>query len=222
MLTRIKNIPQHRLTMLSLVLYWGIFCAGESVCQESPLWANGEPLPLNARRHVSAMTVKSQPFLMGHNMIGLSDSGLEVSLTQLQEQFKGIRVEDNQMQFRIVFDSDILFDFDKSSIRSDAVASLQAVAGILKQHKDKTIRIVGHTDSKGSDSYNQTLSSKRAESVKAWLSARSERGEFRFEAIGRGEREPIAPNTMPDGSDNPSGRQQNRRVEIEIPKQAPR
>jgi outer membrane protein OmpA-like peptidoglycan-associated protein len=70
----------------------------------------------------------------------------------------------------------------------------------------------------GSDSYNDALSKKRAESVKAWLISRDELKNFSLEAIGRGERYPIAPNSQPNGNDDPEGRQKNRRVEVEIPK----
>jgi len=199
-----------------------ILHARKSWCQQDLGWADGAPLPASARRTVTEMKVYSKPFQMGKSSLGLADKGLKISLGQLEEQFKNIRVEDGEMKLRIIFDSDILFDFDRSSIRSDAETSLQAVASFLTQHKGKSIRIVGHTDSKGSDKYNQALSRTRAESVKAWLAARSELDGFTFVTSGRGESEPIAANTHSDGSDNPSGRQKNRRVEIEIPKQVPR
>ncbi|HLK24527.1 MAG TPA: OmpA family protein, partial [Caulobacteraceae bacterium] len=74
-------------------------------------------------------------------------------------------------------------------------------------------RVEGHTDAIGSDAYNMTLSEARARTVRDWLSARG--------AIpaatpikGYGKRDPIAPNTRPDGSDDPEGRQKNRRVDI--------
>jgi outer membrane protein OmpA-like peptidoglycan-associated protein len=213
-----RNISLYRIIPIRILVCWAVLCARDSWCQQEQGWANGESLPANARRTVREMKVGSKPFQMGKSLLGLADNGLEMGLVQLEEQFKNIRIEDDEMKLRIVFDSDILFDFDKSSIRPDAETSLQAVASVLKQHKGKTIRIVGHTDSKGSDEYNNTLSRKRAESVKAWLSARSELEGVTLVASGRGELEPIVPNTLSDGSDNPSGRQKNRRVEIEIPK----
>ncbi len=78
--------------------------------------------------------------------------------------------------------------------------------------------ISGHTDSKGSEEYNQKLSEKRAESVKKWLIENAGVNPKIIEISGYGESRPVAPNTNPDGSDNPEGRQKNRRVEIVIKK----
>jgi len=73
--------------------------------------------------------------------------------------------------------------------------------------------VEGHTDSKGADDYNQTLSEKRARTVKDWLVAR---GALAGTAAvqGWGERRPVAPNAKGDGSDDPASRQKNRRVEV--------
>ena len=77
------------------------------------------------------------------------------------------------------------------------------------------LTIIGHTDSKGSDDYNDRLSEARARTVRDWLGGKGfVPAETSVE--GRGERQPVAPNENADGSDNPEGRQQNRRVEIEI------
>lgn len=197
---------------LCMLLY-----ANNSFCQETRGWSEGEPLPINAQRVISEMTVKSQLFQTNQKMLNAADGDLKASLTQLVEQFDNLRVEVDELMLRIIFDSDILFDFDKSSIRPDADTSLQAVANILQRYKGKTIRIVGHTDSKGSDEYNSALSRKRADAVKAWFSSRKDLDGLIFFASGRGKLDPVAPNTLPDGSDNPTGRQKNRRVELEIP-----
>ena len=67
-------------------------------------------------------------------------------------------------------------------------------------------------------SYNQRLSERRAASVKNWLIAKDGLTSIHFETEGFGARNPVAPNTKPDGSDNPDGRQKNRRVEIIVEK----
>jgi photosystem I P700 chlorophyll a apoprotein A2 len=73
--------------------------------------------------------------------------------------------------------------------------------------------VEGHTDAKGPDDYNQTLSEKRARTVKDWLVARGAMpADARIQ--GWGERHPVAPNARPDGSDDPQGRQKNRRVAV--------
>jgi outer membrane protein OmpA-like peptidoglycan-associated protein len=109
--------------------------------------------------------------------------------------------------------ADALFAFNQSSLSPDAAQTLQAALQTLKATPGRPERVEGHTDAIGSDAYNMTLSEARARAVRDWLSAHG--------AIpaatpieGYGKRDPIAPNTRPDGSDNPEGRQQNRRVDI--------
>lgn len=114
----------------------------------------------------------------------------------------------------ITFSDGVLFDFDKSDIRADAAATLSTVAAVLSEHNVASAIISGHTDSKGSDSYNQTLSEKRAASVVAALENASVPTSLTAE--GFGETSPVAANEI-DGKDNPAGRQLNRRVEIFIP-----
>lgn len=112
--------------------------------------------------------------------------------------------------------ADVLFDFDKADLRPDADASLTMVAEIARAYTGP-IRIEGHSDSKGDEAYNQALSERRGASVKKWLVAKGITA-ARIATRGWGESKPAAPNTMPDGRDNPEGRQKNRRVEIVIRK----
>ncbi len=77
---------------------------------------------------------------------------------------------------------------------------------MIKELKKSCVRIEGHTDSKGSDSYNLTLSQKRADSVKRWFLEKGAQGKVVFTTKGHGESKPIAPNKKQDGSDNPDGR----------------
>jgi outer membrane protein OmpA-like peptidoglycan-associated protein len=112
----------------------------------------------------------------------------------------------------------VLFDFDKVDIRPEAESVLANVAEVLKQHPKAAVLIGGHTDAKGSDSYNLRLSQRRADSVKNWLVKTGGVDGRRLKAKGFGSANPVAPNTHPDGSDNPEGRQKNRRVEIAVQK----
>ena len=80
------------------------------------------------------------------------------------------------------------------------------------------MRIDGYTDSKGSDPYNQGLSDRRAESVRNWFVTKEGLRDVNFATKGYGAKNPVAPNTKPDGSDDPDGRQKNRRVEITVKK----
>ena len=111
----------------------------------------------------------------------------------------------------ISLDDQVLFDFDQATIRPDASNILTELANALKQITASAIEIRGHTDSKGSDEYNQTLSENRALAV---LKALQQQAQFsHIEAHGYGESKPVAPNEV-DGKDSPSNRQLNRRVEI--------
>lgn len=113
--------------------------------------------------------------------------------------------------FVVTLGDQVLFDFDKSDIRPDAARVLDALASALQQVKAKSMEIRGHTDSKGSDDYNQALSERRAQAV---IAALRERGAARqASARGYGESQPVAPNAL-NGQDHPAGRQLNRRVEI--------
>lgn len=107
----------------------------------------------------------------------------------------------------ITLSGDALFDFDKSTLRPDAVAALDTTVQKYKGASLKSMSIVGHTDSKGSDAYNQALSERRAASVRDYLVAQGLDGS-KISTAGRGESEPAATNDTADG------RQQNRRVAI--------
>jgi len=121
-----------------------------------------------------------------------------------------------EKEIKIALSGDILFDFDKDSLRADAFPTLEQVAGVLSTYPDVPILIGGHTDSKGKDEYNQDLSERRANSVKAWFVDHAGVDPARIETRGWGETKPAAPNEKADGSDDPDNRQLNRRVEIII------
>ena len=104
---------------------------------------------------------------------------------------------------------DILFQTDSATLRPDLRADLSTIAGSLQRYPDTTVFVVGHTDSTGSDSYNQRLSEDRADAV-ATVLITSGVPANRIVARGAGETQPVASN------DTASGRAQNRRVEITI------
>jgi outer membrane protein OmpA-like peptidoglycan-associated protein len=109
----------------------------------------------------------------------------------------------------VKFDSGILFDTDKSDLKSAAQTNLQDLAASLQKNLNTNILIVGHTDNTGSDAHNMDLSVRRAESVKSFIVANNV-ASSRLTTSGKGESEPIADNTTVEG------RAQNRRVEIVI------
>ncbi|PID82277.1 MAG: hypothetical protein CSB16_02150 [Clostridiales bacterium] len=116
---------------------------------------------------------------------------------------------------RIVFDDSVLFDFDKFDLRPEGKEVIKNVVKTVNELNINSIEVHGHTDSIGTDEYNQELSENRAKTVKDYaieLNIKSN-----VVAQGFGESMPVAPNENSDGSDNPSGRQANRRVEFFIP-----
>lgn len=109
---------------------------------------------------------------------------------------------------------DVLFDFDRASLRPDANATLDKLAELLTR-VGRPAAVAGYTDSKGDDAYNRTLSFDRANAVRDALTRRGV-APSTLTAAGYGEQNPKAANQHPDGSDNPEGRQRNRRVEVVI------
>lgn len=109
----------------------------------------------------------------------------------------------------------VYFAFDKSDVREIYKDRLDSIYLAMTENEEFFLNVTGHTDSKGTESYNQKLSERRAQAAKDYLVETGIDGE-RIETEGKGELEPIAPNTFPDGRDNPVGRQKNRRVEFKL------
>ncbi len=143
---------------------------------------------------------------------------LLIAATEVEGAVTDLAVEETETEIRISLSADVLFDFDSSDIKAEAAAALGQVAGLIRAHTNQPVRIEGHTDSKGSDAYNKALSEDRALSVRDWLADEEGLDGGDFETIGFGESQPAAPNELADGSDDPDGRQKNRRVEIVIGK----
>ena len=136
----------------------------------------------------------------------------------LSTEVQDLVVNETETEIRIELSADVLFDFDKSDIKEEAAAALKQVATMIRDHAGRPVRIEGHTDSKGADAYNQRLSEDRALSVKDWLVDEAGLDGAAFETKGYGETKPVAENEKSDGTDNPEGRQKNRRVDIVIGK----
>jgi outer membrane protein OmpA-like peptidoglycan-associated protein len=102
---------------------------------------------------------------------------------------------------------DVLFDTGKATLKPGAYTTIDRLAEVLRSEPQRHVVIEGHTDSVGSDEYNQSLSERRAASVQAALFERGVSSE-QIRALGKGESTPVASN------DDPGGRQQNRRVEM--------
>lgn len=139
-------------------------------------------------------------------------------IENLAGNVQDLQVKETDQEIRIELAADVLFDFDKADILPKAQDALRQAAGVIKEKGKGTVRIEGHTDSKGSDPYNQKLSERRAAAVKAWFIDKEGVRNVEFSTTGFGAKQPKAPNKKPDGSDDPEGRQKNRRVEIILKK----
>ncbi len=110
---------------------------------------------------------------------------------------------------KVSFASDTFFDFDKTVVKPEGKAKLDTLIGQIKGIALEVVIAVGHTDSVGSDKYNDRLSQRRADSVKAYLVSKGIEPN-RIYTEGKGEKQPVASNKTPEG------RAKNRRVEIEV------
>ena len=111
--------------------------------------------------------------------------------------------------------SDVLFEFGSASLKSGAGGTLRDAARVIRQRPNATVVIRGYTASIGSEQANLALSRQRAESVRDWM-VKGGIPARQLSVLGMGAKDPVAANTKPDGSDNPPGREQNRRVTVSV------
>src|SRR6476469_10920130 len=128
---------------------------------------------------------------------------------EIKQQIPGAVVERVGEGLQVTFESGLLFPYDSDVLTAAAQQNLATLAWSLDKCPTTNIMVVGHTDSNGSDSYNLSLSERRANAAVNYLVSRGV-DRSRLRAAGRGETEPVASN------DSDAGRQQNRRVEVAI------
>jgi outer membrane protein OmpA-like peptidoglycan-associated protein len=136
---------------------------------------------------------------------------MDVQEAKLREKLKrtGVGVTRDGDNLILNMPSNITFAVNQSTLRPDFVEVLDSVAEVLKEYKSTMIEVAGHTDSTGTDSYNQLLSQSRAQAVSDQLIKFGVQA-VRIDTVGYGESRPIASN------DTEAGRQQNRRVELTL------
>ena len=128
---------------------------------------------------------------------------------EIKQQIPGAIVERVGEGIQVTFASGLLFDFDSDKVKAEAASNLRNLSSSLDKYPGTDLLIVGHTDSKGEDAYNQGLSERRARATADYLASQGvDRGRLR--TSGRGELEPVADNASADGQ------QKNRRVEVAI------
>jgi outer membrane protein OmpA-like peptidoglycan-associated protein len=168
-----------------------------------------------ADRKVDTATALATARFLEDQRKEISDQATEAQLASRTQEADTLRrqlAELNAKQTErglVVTLGDVLFETGKADLKGTATANLAKLTTFLSQHPDRSLVIEGHTDSIGSESYNQVLSQNRADSVKAFLLSQGVASN-RITAFGKGESSPVASN------DSSSGRQMNRRVEVII------
>ena len=141
------------------------------------------------------------------NVIGRN---MDKQAKEIKETLPGAEVERVGEGIKVTMKENMVnFGFDSSDLTSAAKANLDKLAQVLKNNMDTNINIYGHTDSKGTDAYNLSLSERRAAAVKNYLVSQGVSSSRMF-TMGVGEKEPVASN------DTDAGRAENRRVEFAI------
>jgi outer membrane protein OmpA-like peptidoglycan-associated protein len=147
-------------------------------------------------------------------VVGAATGAIVGAMMDKQErelrQIEGIDVaRTDEDELKVTVRNEILFDFNSSAVRSSSRDELRDMAEVFNKYGETTIVVAGHTDSVGSEAYNDRLSDRRASSVAGYLEDYGVRSS-RIDAVGHGESRPKASNS------SASGRQQNRRVELYI------
>ena len=135
---------------------------------------------------------------------GVIGHQMDQQAKELEQNIPGAVVERVGEGIQVTFESGLLFDFDSDRVKPEAAKNLNNLASSLGKYPNSSLLIVGHTDATGSDSYNQSLSERRARSTAMYLSSQGVAA-TRLQTLGRGETEPVA-----------TSDEKNRRVEVAI------
>jgi outer membrane protein OmpA-like peptidoglycan-associated protein len=165
----------------------------------------------------SAESPITTPIGMAHNEIPFAREDLTFAKSPLVFPMT-LDTRETPSTIEVTLAADVLFDFDRSELRAEAASTLHNLADLIRAKARGPAGIRGYTDALGKDAYNQRLSERRAASVKTWLVGHERLAAANLATSGFGARDPVAPNRKPDGSDNPEGRQLNRRVTVLIRK----
>ncbi|HTP28525.1 MAG TPA: OmpA family protein [Anaeromyxobacteraceae bacterium] len=176
--------------------------------------AEGAVARLGAKQalDIAGATVNIQPGVTVRIEI-LPPIGLMAVTQGLEQAMHDLGATETAVGIQLDLPDNVLFDFRKSTIRPEAAQTLAKLAVIIRAWPKGCVRLEGHTDSIGSDGYNQRLSERRAKSVKKWLIEKEGFDPSRLIANGWGKTKPVAPN------DTEANRQRNRRLHAIIEKQ---
>jgi outer membrane protein OmpA-like peptidoglycan-associated protein len=172
--------------------------------------ADSEPPPASEAPAAPAPTAAAAP--------ANAPGGMTGTVSNLTGDVSGLNIRVTDMGTIIDLAADALFEFDKADLTPAAEAQLQKAAALIRKAPPGGIQVIGHTDAKGDDAYNQRLSEARARTVADWFARQVGVRQRDFAVSGKGETAPIAPNETATGADDPAGRAKNRRVEVILPR----
>lgn len=211
-----KQITTNRLTMTALAAVVAV--SGLAGCKTLSGTEKGAGIGAGAGAVIGGIIGRQQGNTAKGAIIGAAVGGaagaiigrqMDRQARELEDEIAGAEVERVGEGIQVTFNNAILFDVDSATLKGTSRSDLSDLAASLQKYPNTDVVVYGHTDATGSDSYNQSLSERRAQSAGSFLaSAGVSRG--RITTVGRGERAPVADN----GS--ASGRSENRRVEIAI------
>lgn len=198
--------PHRALFVASLALSLGLPHAAR--CASAEVGQSGKA----AQDKGAASELSGQGSGLSAQGAGLSGDG-----SSLSGNSSGLGAVETDLGTALSLSADVLFDFDKADLKPAAIPMLQRLTELIRQKKPRQVQVHGHTDSRGTDRYNLMLSQRRADAVAAWLVQRGVAADL-LATRGFGASSPIAANRRPDGTDDPAGRQKNRRVDILLAK----
>ncbi len=166
------------------------------------------------------------------NMIIVDENGnvLEAAKRLIDGKYRYVRLDAEQNVITLINEIDevikiaenenfiiskVLYEYRSAEINETAAKELNKLVLILKKNKDIGVELSSHTDSKGGDKYNMELSQKRANKAVEYVVSKGINA-AKIVAKGFGETQPVAPNELPNGKDNPEGRAKNRRTEFKV------
>lgn len=149
---------------------------------------------------------------------GRPGNAMTGTVSDLKGDVSGLNIRVTDTSTIVDLPADALFEFDKADLTPGAETELRKAAELIRKAPPGAIEVIGHTDAKGDDAYNQRLSETRSRTVADWFANQVGVRQRAFRVSGKGETAPIAPNQTADGKDDAAGRARNRRVEVVLPR----
>lgn len=187
----------------------GVFLAGAAVISSAQETTTDKAI------QKKEADLEKQRIELEKKSVNLQQKQLDLEKAKLDLQY-----QDTGKSLSMNLSGDVLFDYDKATLKSAAEEALKKVGVVLSQFPESMVTVEGFTDAKGGKSFNLQLSRERATAVKDWLVKNGGVSATNISAKGLGEENPVAPNGAPDGTDDPVGRAKNRRVSIIVEKPA--